>query len=138
MHEMGHVLGIGTIWGRPRPAFRRRREQSNFRRAQATAAYNQLFGTSARGVPVENTGGSGTRDSHWRDSTFTNELMTGWAGPGTNLPLSVITVGSLADIGYTVNYAAADTYIRSLSSSALLRFPRAIRLGVPPCVRQRD
>jgi hypothetical protein len=45
--------------------------------------------------------------------------MTGWAGPGTNLPLSVITAGSLADIGYTVNYAAADTYIRSLSSSAL-------------------
>ncbi len=89
--------------------------------AQATAAYNQVFGTSASGVPVENTGGAGTRDSHWRDSILVNELMTGWAGPGTNLPLSRITVGSLADLGYTVNYAAADAYTPSSSSLAAAR-----------------
>jgi hypothetical protein len=119
MHEMGHVLGIGTIWRDRGLLSGAGSSNPIFVGAQATAAYNQLYGTSASGVPVENTGGSGTRDSHWRDSMFTNELMTGWAGPGTNLPLSVITVGSLADIGYTVNYAAADTYVRSLSSSAL-------------------
>jgi hypothetical protein len=119
MHEMGHVLGIGTIWDDRGMLSGAGGNNPIFVGAQATAAYNQLYGTSASGVPVENTGGSGTRDSHWRDSTFTNELMTGWAGPGTNLPLSVITIGSLADIGYTVNYAAADTYVRSLSTSAL-------------------
>jgi hypothetical protein len=119
MHEMGHVLGIGTIWDDRGMLSGAGGNNPIFVGARATAAYNQLFGTSASGVPVENTGGSGTRDSHWRDSAFTNELMTGWAGPGTNLPLSVITVGSLADIGYTVNYAAADTYVRSLSTSAL-------------------
>jgi hypothetical protein len=54
--------------------------------------------------------------------------MTGWAGPGTNLPLSRVTIGSLADLGYTVNYAAADAYTptsaglaagRSAASSSL-------------------
>ena len=80
----------------------------------ATAAYNQIFGTSARGVPVENTGGAGTADGHWRETIFVNEFMTGWAGPGTNLPLSSVTVGSLADMGYTVNMAAANSYTAQL------------------------
>lgn len=121
LHEMGHVLGIGTIWedlgllsgaGTSNPVFVG---------TNATAQYNQVFGTSARGVPVENTGGSGTADSHWRESILTNELMTGWAGPGTNLPLSRITIGSLADIGYTVNYAAADSYTPSASALSAAR-----------------
>jgi hypothetical protein len=110
LHEMGHILGIGTLWedfgllsgaGTSNPIFTG---------ANATAQYNQIYGTTARGVPVEAGGGSGTADSHWRETVFTNELMTGWAGPGSNLPLSRVTVGSLADIGYTVNYAAADAY----------------------------
>jgi hypothetical protein len=113
LHEMGHILGIGTLWedfgllsgaGTSNPIFTG---------ANATAQYNQIFGTSARGVPVEAGGGSGTADSHWRESVFTNELMTGWAGPGTSLPLSRVTIGSLADLGYTVNYAAADSYTPS-------------------------
>jgi hypothetical protein len=110
LHEMGHILGIGTLWedfgllsgaGTSNPIFTG---------ANATAQYNQIYGTSAHGVPVEAGGGSGTADSHWRETVFTNELMTGWAGPGSNLPLSRITVGSLADLGYTVNYATADAY----------------------------
>jgi hypothetical protein len=110
LHEMGHILGIGTLWtdfgllsgaGTSNPIFTG---------ANATAQYNQIFGTNSRGVPVEAGGGSGTADSHWRETVFTNELMTGWAGPGTNLPLSRVTVGSLADLGYTVNYAAADAF----------------------------
>jgi len=75
------------------------------------AAYNSIFGTTATAVPVENTGGGGTRDSHWRESIFRSEIMTGWIGPGTNMPISRITVGSLADLGYTVNMAAADAYV---------------------------
>ncbi|MCI0331719.1 MAG: pre-peptidase C-terminal domain-containing protein [Planctomycetes bacterium] len=111
MHEMGHVLGIGTIWSSLGLLSGAGTSNPVFLGAQATAAYNQLFGTSARGVPVENTGGSGTRDAHWRDSIFRSELMTGWVGPGTNLPLSRVTVASLADIGYSVNLAMADSYV---------------------------
>src|SRR4029078_10797344 len=128
LHEMGHILGIGTLWEDLGLLSGAGTSNPIFRGANATAQYNQIYGTNASGVPVEATGGAGTRDSHWRDTVFTNELMTGWAGPGTNLPLSRITVGSLADIGYTVNYAAADAFTptaaglsagRSASSSSL-------------------
>ena len=113
LHEMGHILGIGTIWEDLGLLSGAGTSNPIFTGAQATAAYNQIFGTNAQGVPVEATGGSGTADSHWRESILTNELMTGWAGPGTSLPLSTITIGSLADLGYSVNYAAADPFVRS-------------------------
>jgi Leishmanolysin/Bacterial pre-peptidase C-terminal domain len=119
LHEMGHVLGIGTIWEDKGLLSGAGTSNPIFVGAQATAAYNQMFGTSARGVPVENTGGAGTADGHWRETIFTNELMTGWAGPGTNLPLSRVTVASLADLGYTVNMAAADSYTPTSSARSL-------------------
>ena len=58
---------------------------------------------------MEDTGGQGTVDSHWRESVFDNELMTGFIGPGAN-PLSAITLQALADMGYSVNLSAADPY----------------------------
>lgn len=109
LHEMGHVLGIGTIWQQLGLVTGVGTNNPRFLGPQATAAYNQIFGTNATGVPVENTGGAGTRDSHWRESVFNNELMTGFLNAGTN-PLSRITVGSLADMGYQVNMNAADNY----------------------------
>jgi hypothetical protein len=121
LHEMGHVLGIGTIWEDLGLLSGAGGSNPTFTGANATAAYNQLFGTSARGVPVENTGGPGTADGHWRESILTNELMTGWVNGTTTLPLSRITIGSLADIGYTVNYAAADSFTPSSSSLTAAR-----------------
>jgi hypothetical protein len=67
-------------------------------------------------VPVENcTGinncGSGTRDSHWRELTFRTELMTGFIENSTTaMPLSAMTIQSLADLGYSVSTASADAY----------------------------
>ena len=54
-------------------------------------------------VPVENLGGPGTADGHWRESIMGGELMTGYISFIGN-PLSTITVGSLSDLGYTVSY----------------------------------
>jgi hypothetical protein len=45
-------------------------------------------------------------------------VMTGYAGPGSDLPLSLITVASLADLGYQVNRSAADPYTPPGSSVA--------------------
>ena len=76
----------------------------------AVAAYNkmQILGmdtsTTASGVPVENTGGGGTADAHWRESVFTTELMTGYSNPGVPDPMSTVTVASMADLGYKVSY----------------------------------
>jgi hypothetical protein len=115
-HELGHALGIGTIWedlGLLRGA-----GTSNplFTGARATAEYNRIFGASAAGVPLEAGGGSGTRDSHWREALLQTELMTGYVD--SSMALSRITAASLADLGYQVNMNAADAYQRPASTSS--------------------
>jgi hypothetical protein len=62
-----------------------------------------------RNVPVENTGGPGTRDSHWREIIFRNELMSGFIARAGN-PLSRVTTASLGDLGYQVDLDAAEPY----------------------------
>lgn len=110
LHEMGHILGIGTLWSSLGLLTGAGTSNPRFTGPLATAEYNALFGVNESGVPVESDGGSGTRDAHWDDTLFGSELMTGYVGPGTSLPLSRMTIASLADLGYSVNYAAADPY----------------------------
>ena len=109
-HEMGHVLGIGTLWKMKKLLKNVETENPVFRGAASMVEYAKLKGQKkALAVPVENTGGGGTRDSHWREMVFRNELMSGFiAGAGN--PLSRLTVASLQDIGYTVNMKAAEAY----------------------------
>ena len=104
LHEMGHVLGIGTVWAGLGLV-----SGTGFNGAAAVAAYQDIFSTSATLVPIEQEGGAGTAGGHWDEDVFDNELMTGFIEPGGN-PLSVITVGAFDDMGYTVDYAAADAY----------------------------
>lgn len=107
LHEMGHVLGIGTIWG-PRVSGRGTSDPV-FTGLTARGAWDALVGGSGESVPVANTGGPGTADAHWRESVFGNELMTGYLDAGDN-PLSAVTVGSLSDIGYGVDLGVSDSF----------------------------
>jgi hypothetical protein len=110
LHEMGHVLGVGTIWRTLGLLSGAGTTNPQFTGARATAEYNALFGVSATGVPVEGLPApQGTRDGHRRESLFGNELMTGYISAASN-PISRVTVASLADLGYAVNMAAADAY----------------------------
>lgn len=110
-HEIGHVLGIGTLWTYVTPSLLQGGGTSDpfFVGTQARQYFGQAGGAFGSGVPVEALGGDGTRDSHWRESVLRSELMTGWIAPGAN-PLSAITIGSLADLGYLVSYHAADAF----------------------------
>jgi Leishmanolysin len=108
-HEMGHVLGIGTVWTRKKLLKGAGGANPTFRGTSAMAEYGKLKKTTATPVPVENTGGVGTRDSHWRETIFKNELMTGFVGGKPN-PLSRVTVASLKDLGYVVDIAKAEKY----------------------------
>jgi hypothetical protein len=111
-HEMLHVLGSGTIWTTDRNLLQGQGSADpRFRGAQARQACQAMGAvvTCASSVPLENTGGSGTRDFHWRESVFGTELMTGFLNSGTN-PLSPMTVASMADLGFVVNSAAADPF----------------------------
>jgi hypothetical protein len=111
LHEMAHVLGFGTLWQTNRLLVGAGGNDPRYIGAQALAQYNAIFGTNVAGIPVENTGGPGTADSHWRETVFGPELMTGFLDPGVPNPLSKVTVGAMADLGYTVNMLAAEPYV---------------------------
>jgi hypothetical protein len=120
MHEMGHVLGIGTNWGPllQNPALSAGTGDPAFVGSAARSTFMQL-GTGYTGsiVPVENCCGDGTRNVHWRESVLLRELMTGFItlGGGIN-PLSPLTAASLIDIGYVVDVNQSDlppSYLRA-------------------------
>ncbi|WP_051581213.1 leishmanolysin-related zinc metalloendopeptidase [Pseudonocardia acaciae] len=122
-HEMGHVLGFGTIWARKGLLAGAGTNDPTFTGAGAVTEYAALRQVApSRPVPVENTGGPGTRDGHWRESVFGNELMTGYIGAAGN-PLSRLTAAGMADLGYQVDLAAAEPYPFPPSGPATERGP---------------
>jgi hypothetical protein len=116
LHEMQHVLGFGTLWTAVTPplSINSGTPQTAFTGAQAIQGCVQAGGAAGictPTIPLEYTGGPGTIDSHWRKPVFGSELMTGFISPpGTPMPLSAMTIGSLADLGYQTNAGAADPY----------------------------
>lgn len=110
-HEVGHVLGIGVLWGRGTLAGLIDGDSSSldpiFVGPAALTAFGRL-GRSARftgrPVPLE----VGVR-GHWRRSAFGGELM---APALTNVaqPTSAVTVAALRDLGWIVEAEAYDEY----------------------------
>ena len=134
LHEMGHVLGIGVLWDYDahdllrNPSSASNTLDTHFTGQLAIEAFDSAGGADYTGakVPVENTGGRGTINSHWRRSVFGNELMIGWASPGA--PLSAITIQSLADMGYTVDTSLAEAYRLPDAATAASMLKNAIKL----------
>ncbi|WP_420633776.1 Ig-like domain-containing protein [Candidatus Palauibacter sp.] len=140
LHEMAHVLGLGTLWGREpfdllrNPSIGIASSDTYFAGAAAIQAFDAAGGTSYTGggkVPVENSTGSiGSDNRHWRQSVFGLELMTAFETLGVREPVSAITIRSLADLGYTVNLDLADPYRLPLAGAAETPVPgRTIFLG---------
>lgn len=144
LHEMGHVLGFGTLWTQPQ--FNCLQQPSSagpplssfdthFSCPTAVMWFDSVGGATYTGgnrVPVENCAGisgcgAGTINSHWRELVFVNELMTGYINSGTDNPLSVVSIAAMADLGYVVNYAAASPYSRVFTARGPLA--PAIDLG---------
>lgn len=111
VHELAHVMGFGeTIW-RLKGLFNDDDPSGPvFLGASARAAYAAIVPASVTTflVPLENIGGVGTRNSHWRESVFGNELMTGFANQVN--PLSAVSVAAMRDLGYLANDAIADPF----------------------------
>ncbi|MBL9165165.1 MAG: PEP-CTERM sorting domain-containing protein [Planctomycetaceae bacterium] len=127
-HEVGHVLGVGTLW------ISNGNYVSNtfqYTGVHGTAAYQTEFNQATPFIPVENAGNPGTQNAHWdqlmrssvqegnpndpfslsplvgvtdqygRDRGL--ELMTGAIDPDFGEPfISRFTVQSMRDMGYTV------------------------------------
>ena len=108
-HEIGHILGFGTLWIRRRVLWGKWSDDPVFTGKKASREYADLIGSvEPVFVPVENTGAVGTINSHWRETVFKNELMTGYANHGE--VLSRVTVASLKDLGYRVSYDYCDEF----------------------------
>jgi len=125
-HEMGHVLGIGTIWTMKGLLSGASGNNPTFTGTNAKKEYGTLKGTGPAAVPVENTGGPGTKNSHWRETVFRNELMTGFVASPPN-PMSRLTVASLKDLGYVVDLTKAEAY----ALPNLLQLAESASLGAP-------
>jgi len=102
-HEMLHSIGFGTIWGYLGLISGSGTSSPTFTGANASLAYG-----SENGVPIENDGGPGTKESHWEESLFGSELMTGWLD-SNNVYISDMTVASLEDLGYDTTWTP-DSY----------------------------
>jgi hypothetical protein len=138
-HEMAHVLGYGVLWGDSTDPFWDRSPyngvmpayyadvvtgagtpSSAYTGTQAKAQYALLGGSGD--IPLETGGGSGTADSHWRESLFGNELMTGYIN-STNR-LSAMSIAAMGDLGYSVDLTQADPYsFAALRSGAAVAAP---------------
>jgi hypothetical protein len=125
-HEMLHVVGFGTLWNLYGVLAGAGTAATRYTGALGVGGCISMGGATVcpGSVPVENLGGAGTADSHWRESVFFNELMTGFIQRPSQVqtrpinPLSVMTIQSIGDIGYQVNPKAADDYTIPGTSAA--------------------
>jgi leishmanolysin len=110
-HELGHALGFNPATymakglasgGATDPYFSGNTARAEF--AKHGAWYTGVT------VPLEDSRDSGPNDPHWRFVVFWDELMAGELGPKYRLPMSVITLGLFADLGYNVDFTVADSY----------------------------
>ncbi len=136
LHELGHALGFGTIWTQRGLLVAPSTTNPRFLGSQATTEYQALFNTSEPNVPVENVGGVGSADAHWRESKFGNELMSSIQNANGN-PLSRVTIASMADLGYQVDLTQANDYTPPpLGSATVTSTTAAGRWLLPSNTRQ--
>ncbi len=136
LHEIGHILGIGTFWGidgSPLTSYVEDEQTKYYYTGENAVreykSYLPAIADQLVGIPVEDDGGTGTINVHPEEgaegitssnSRYINgvfhpgldtELMTGWldSTPETT-PLSRISLGFLADMGFIVDYDLAESY----------------------------
>ena len=113
LHEMGHVLGIGTLWSANGVYSN---GTGRYTGTNALAKYRSEFSQpDATFIPVELGGSAGTFNTHWDEvdtgdvltgitdrfgRDMRDELMTGWLDSPTFV--SQTTLFSLVDIGFDV------------------------------------
>ncbi len=106
LHEIGHVIGIGTIWDKLGFLQGSGGDDPHFSGPLAIAAFDAAGGENYRGskVPISSDLG------HWAGDAF------GWGYPrelmmvSGGTVLSAITIQSLADLGYVVDVTKADPF----------------------------
>ncbi|KAB7610401.1 peptidase [Amylibacter sp. SFDW26] len=130
LHEMAHVLGFGTLWARMGFIIGSGGNNPQFIGTAATREFRVLGGNRLGNVPVANTGSMGTREGHWRELVFGDELLTGFLS-GSQRPISRMSIAAFEDMGYLVDYTEADDY-------TLPSFQQLAEKGIMEAVRTCD
>lgn len=109
IHEVGHSLGIGAraFQGWDSGAVGLSTMNPHFTGQNAVGGFNDYAGAKAylnEGIPLALTG------SHWREVNFDAEAMSGYINRGVDMPVSKVSIGALADLGYSVDMTAAETF----------------------------
>jgi Leishmanolysin len=123
IHELGHALGSGTIWDQFPGLYIKTPDGTpcgsnpEFTGINAKREYEALGGTG--NVPLKTSSEDGSC-GHWSERLFFRELMTpavnsNTAPSGKNNLLSRLTIASMQDLGYTVDYGVADNYSLSVA-----------------------
>ncbi len=120
IHEVGHALGFGTVWDQFPGLYIKTPDSTpcgsnpEFTGFNAKREYATLGGTG--NVPLKASSENGTC-GHWSEKLFDREMMTPAPNPaatppipGQNNPVSRLTIASMQDLGYTVDYSIADNY----------------------------
>ena len=146
LHEMGHVLGIGTLWelngivnaaGTERGLLQNRRGLFQYIGRNGLHGFREQSGHHrANYVPTENFGGPGTALGHWAGGTSPNwffapangsrvEILTGFA-TGAPTFISEATWGSLADVGWSVDgYNENEGLAQTFGPPTFSPFPKS-------------
>ena len=147
IHEMAHALGFGVLWDEfgllqnpapePPDAPPLTPPDTRFSGDEAKTKFEEIHPTYPNdpkaGVPVENDEGPvkygpGGVNVHWRESVLGPEIMTPALdiSAGALSPVSRVTIASFADLGYEVNYDAAETFVLASARAARLAEPRPV------------
>lgn len=101
VHEIGHIIGYGTLWGlNGLTDCTADNPTSNYFGDHANAKYQEDYNTTDT-IPVETDGGPGTACGHWDEDTFlggSDDIMTGFLDGNV---LTDTTLYAYRDLGYT-------------------------------------
>lgn len=107
LHESIHALGFDPVTLVNRGLVDQADFDVHYMGSQGIAEYQELLGGDSA-VGYVNLDRSSV--SHWSEHDFDNELMTPEIEINRDMPLSKLTLGALKDLGYDVDFGAADTY----------------------------
>lgn len=97
VHELGHVLGIGTLWGYQGLIA----DKGTYTGKHATQAWHDLGCSGDLPVDPES-------KMHWQEGCLVHEVMNPNFYQHHKDLFSTISMGALEDLGYSVNYKEAD------------------------------
>ncbi|KAA8497896.1 hypothetical protein FVE85_5481 [Porphyridium purpureum] len=126
LHEMLHVLGVGSFWTDrfpTRTGYNTRVDcvatsSASYKYPGAKREWNLLGGSGAPPVEYNHWNGDGSNCKHWDESKMNVELMTSEASTvltpstvSTVERLSKVTLGAMEDLNYVVDWSQAEAYI---------------------------